>query len=69
MTCWKEKFGDCCCECRYRHPLFSHPSVDNKPMSNQDGWICLPPEFEGEAIKTTEHGLCEMFKRTTEEGK
>jgi len=58
--------GQCCCKCRFHHPLFSHPWIDHKPISHQDGWICLMPEFEGRAVKSKEHGMCECFTEGVE---
>ena len=55
--------NQCCCKCKFHHSLFSHPWVDGKPMNNQVGWICLMPEFEGKAILSKEHGMCELFTR------
>ena len=47
-----------------------HPDVDGNSISTQDGWICIPPNFQGEdaklprvAIKMSAHGHCEMFTR------
>ena len=61
--CYLPEHGFCCCECRFRHPLMSHPWVDGNKMSHQTGWICLMPEFNGKAILTLRHGGCECFSR------
>lgn len=58
-----DKWGDqCCCICKMHLKLMSHPEVDGKGMSNQDGWICLAfAASDGIAVKINEHGLCEAF--------
>ena len=62
--------GDCCCLCKWHFALMGHPDVDGNSISTQDGWICIPPNFQGEdaklprvAIKMSAHGHCEMFTR------
>lgn len=58
--CEKSK---CCCKCKFQKPLYSHPSVDGKPMSNQLGFVCTVfSHMEGdEIVLMLEHGECEMF--------
>mgnify|MGYP001601672790 FL=1 len=58
--------GGCCCNCNWHYPLYGHPSVDGKSISTQAGWVCIPPEFQidgNRAIKMSEHGCCEMYKK------
>jgi hypothetical protein len=53
--------GQCCCNCRYLIRDFSHPCTDGGRISEQRGWICFPPEFEGVMFSGwNAHGLCEM---------
>lgn len=71
--CWKtfKNRGECCCVCEHHYPYFSHPWVDNKPCTNQLGYVCVCPHFmnRNEDSKSAgptisnEHGLCELFKR------
>lgn len=60
--------GQCCCICRHHLKTFSHPSIDGKPISNQTGWACVPPEF-GEKVFPGwwEHSIgCEMFTQVAD---
>lgn len=63
MNCEKDIPGvGCCCVCIHHHPDYSHPLTDGKRMSEQRGWVCYPPEFEGAVFSGwSEHGICEMF--------
>ena len=65
--CSSKNSGCCCCNCKYHIRDFHHcTTVVNKPLgkcvcSEPKGWICMPPEMEGEAYSGwSEHGLCEM---------
>lgn len=75
VACWKKDRpgkGECCCNCRYLYPFYSHPWVDGKSISNQVGWLCLglwedskrsenPPSIKGPEL-SREHGLCELHE-------
>jgi hypothetical protein len=65
----KEIMGyQCCCICRFHGKTFGHPSIDGKMMSEQTGWYCSPPEWEGVHPGWWEHSIgCEMFMRKDNE--
>jgi hypothetical protein len=67
--CQKEEMsGRCCCNCRYHIQDNMHCTTVVAPRccvcGIQKGWICMPPEFQGEQQLAfsgwTEHGMCEM---------
>ena len=61
--CQKSIWHGCCCECKYHYAVYSHPCVDNKPMSNLYGYVCIPHEFYCKGVISNEHGYCEMFEK------
>ncbi len=55
---------DCCCNCKYLVPDYSHPCTDGKRVTEQRGWICIGLLDEGMAHSDwLEHGLCELHDR------
>lgn len=62
--CTAEQFGQCCCQCRYRINVWSHPHTDGLLISNLRGYICCA-EILGAMSGWSEHGLCECFIRRT----
>lgn len=66
--CWKTfnygKNGNgdtCCCNCSNHVSVYSHPWVNDKPVSHLSGWICL---LDGVgATLANKHGLCEMHEK------
>lgn len=64
----KELLGtQCCCICKYLKKTVSHPWIDNKPMSNQTGWACCPPNCDSVTPLWWEHCIgCELFEKRDE---
>lgn len=60
----------CCCECKFHHPVQSHPWVNEKPMSDICAYVCILPTEElsdrqEDSVVTIKHkcGIgCEMWE-------
>lgn len=50
----------CCCNCSNHHLLYSHPSVDKKPIDNIAGYVCCTSELG--VVLCNKHGECEHWK-------
>ena len=57
--------GECCCNCNWHIKDLSHPGTNGKSVSEQRGWICASPEFDGMFSGWGEHGLCELWTPET----
>lgn len=67
----KNEYNICECEncynCKFQAKLYSHPCVDQKPMSNFLNYVCTVFLKEsGSIVLNSNKSLCEMFTRPKE---
>ena len=54
-------FG-CCCNCKSHHNLYSHPWVDEHPISHKAGSACVVIiDRKMHILLSNEHGACELY--------
>jgi len=58
--CCKERWGQCCCNCKWQYIDRSHPGTDGKRSWQTRGYICAEPRL-GYHSGWSEHGVCECW--------